>query len=63
MGPGLKQVEKSCARKQSGVKCINYCYAAVTVIQNATVLELKKAIQRHFVLRQERQNGTKHISW
>jgi len=35
----------------------------VAVVQNATVLDLKKAIQRHFALRQSRQNGTKHISW
>jgi len=37
--------------------------AAVVVIQNATVLELKKAIQRHIILRQARIAGIRHISW
>ena len=42
----------------------NYsCCAAVVVIQNATVLELKKAIQRHVILRQARISGIRHISW
>jgi len=39
------------------------CYAAVVVIQNASVLELKKAIQRHVILRQARISGIRHISW
>lgn len=36
---------------------------AVVVVQNATVLDLKKAIQRHMQLKQEREGGTQHISW
>ncbi|XP_028904521.1 U11/U12 small nuclear ribonucleoprotein 25 kDa protein isoform X1 [Ornithorhynchus anatinus] len=35
----------------------------VVVVQNATVLDLKKAIQRSVQLRQEREGGTQHISW
>ncbi|KAM9208498.1 U11/U12 small nuclear ribonucleoprotein 25 kDa protein [Dugong dugon] len=35
----------------------------VVVVQNATVLELKKAIQRYVQLRQEREGGIQHISW
>jgi len=42
--------------------CVD-CLTAVVVIQNATVLELKKAIQRHVVLRQARIGGIRHISW
>lgn len=37
--------------------------AAVVVVQNATVLDLKKAIQRYVQLRQEREGGIQHISW
>jgi U11/U12 small nuclear ribonucleoprotein SNRNP25 len=35
----------------------------IVVLQNSTVLELKKAIQRHIVLKQARDNHTTHISW
>uniref|UniRef100_A0A8D0BM64 Small nuclear ribonucleoprotein U11/U12 subunit 25 n=1 Tax=Salvator merianae TaxID=96440 RepID=A0A8D0BM64_SALMN len=35
----------------------------VVVVQNATVLELKKALQRFVQLRQERAGGVPHISW
>lgn len=35
----------------------------VVVVQNATVLDLKKAIQRYVQLRQEREGGVQHISW
>ncbi|XP_035939460.1 U11/U12 small nuclear ribonucleoprotein 25 kDa protein isoform X2 [Halichoerus grypus] len=34
----------------------------VVVVQNATVLDLKKAIQRYVQLRQEREGGIQHIS-
>lgn len=36
---------------------------AVVVVQNATVLDLKKAIQRYVQLKQEREGGVQHISW
>ncbi|XP_039588625.1 U11/U12 small nuclear ribonucleoprotein 25 kDa protein isoform X1 [Passer montanus] len=36
---------------------------AVVVVQNASVLELKKALRRHFQLRQARQGGVQHLSW
>lgn len=36
---------------------------AVVVVQNATVLDLKKAIQRYMQLKQEREGGVQHISW
>ncbi|RLW01590.1 hypothetical protein DV515_00008016 [Chloebia gouldiae] len=37
--------------------------AAVVVVQNASVLELKKALRRHIQLRQARQGGVQHLSW
>ncbi|XP_010618948.1 U11/U12 small nuclear ribonucleoprotein 25 kDa protein isoform X2 [Fukomys damarensis] len=36
---------------------------AVVVVQNATVLDLKKAIQRYVQLKQEREGGIQHVSW
>ncbi|NXU27920.1 SNR25 protein, partial [Thalassarche chlororhynchos] len=35
----------------------------VVVVQNASVLELKKALRRHVQLRQARQGGGQHLSW
>ncbi|XP_027718550.1 U11/U12 small nuclear ribonucleoprotein 25 kDa protein [Vombatus ursinus] len=35
----------------------------VVVVQNATTLDLKKAIQRYVQLKQEREGGIQHISW
>ncbi|XP_054851436.1 U11/U12 small nuclear ribonucleoprotein 25 kDa protein [Eublepharis macularius] len=35
----------------------------VVVVQQASVLELKKAVQRFVQLQQERQGGVQHISW
>ncbi|XP_069762932.1 U11/U12 small nuclear ribonucleoprotein 25 kDa protein [Narcine bancroftii] len=35
----------------------------VVVIQNETVLDLKKAIQRYVQLKQQREGGTQYISW
>ncbi|XP_060116939.1 U11/U12 small nuclear ribonucleoprotein 25 kDa protein [Heteronotia binoei] len=35
----------------------------VVVVQQATVLDLKKAVQRFVQLRQERQGGVRHLSW
>ncbi|OXB54907.1 hypothetical protein ASZ78_011269 [Callipepla squamata] len=37
--------------------------AAVVVVQNATVLDLKKALRRHVQLRQARRGGVQHLSW
>ncbi|PWA17701.1 hypothetical protein CCH79_00008201 [Gambusia affinis] len=36
---------------------------AIVVVQNATVLDLKKAICRFMELKQQREGGVKHISW
>uniref|UniRef100_A0A8C5TVX2 Small nuclear ribonucleoprotein U11/U12 subunit 25 n=1 Tax=Malurus cyaneus samueli TaxID=2593467 RepID=A0A8C5TVX2_9PASS len=36
---------------------------SVVVVQNASVLELKKALRRHIQLRQARQGGVQHLSW
>ncbi|XP_054464132.1 U11/U12 small nuclear ribonucleoprotein 25 kDa protein isoform X2 [Anoplopoma fimbria] len=33
------------------------------VVQNATVLDLKKAIRRFMELKQQREGGVKHVSW
>ncbi|XP_071326520.1 U11/U12 small nuclear ribonucleoprotein 25 kDa protein isoform X1 [Trachinotus anak] len=35
----------------------------IVVVQNATVLDLKKAICRFLELKQQREGGVKHISW
>ncbi|NXY52362.1 SNR25 protein, partial [Ceuthmochares aereus] len=35
----------------------------VVVVQNASVLELKKALRRHVQLRQARRGGIQHLSW
>ncbi|CAI5675892.1 U11/U12 small nuclear ribonucleoprotein 25 kDa protein [Oreochromis niloticus] len=35
----------------------------IVVVQNATVLDLKKAICRFMELKQQREGGVKHISW
>ncbi|XP_065268641.1 U11/U12 small nuclear ribonucleoprotein 25 kDa protein [Emys orbicularis] len=35
----------------------------VVVVQNASVLDLKKAIQRYVQLKQEREGGIQQISW
>ncbi|GAA6218083.1 U11/U12 small nuclear ribonucleoprotein 25 kDa protein [Lates japonicus] len=35
----------------------------IVVVQNATVLDLKKAIRRFMELKQQREGGVKHVSW
>ncbi|KAG8432881.1 hypothetical protein GDO86_017221 [Hymenochirus boettgeri] len=35
----------------------------VVVVQNATVFDLKKAIQRYIQLKHQREGGIQHISW
>lgn len=35
----------------------------IVVVQNATVLDLKKAISRFMELKQQREGGVKYISW
>ncbi|XP_003229301.1 U11/U12 small nuclear ribonucleoprotein 25 kDa protein [Anolis carolinensis] len=35
----------------------------VVVVQNASVLDLKRALRRFVQLRQEREGGIQHISW
>ncbi|KAK5613585.1 U11/U12 small nuclear ribonucleoprotein [Crenichthys baileyi] len=35
----------------------------IVVVQNATVLDLKKAIRRFMELKQQREGGVKYISW
>ncbi|XP_053550452.1 U11/U12 small nuclear ribonucleoprotein 25 kDa protein isoform X2 [Bombina bombina] len=35
----------------------------VVVVQNATVLDLKRAIQRYVQLKHQREGGIEHISW
>lgn len=63
-----EQSEPSCwapflPSEDSHCACSPTCVAAVVVVQNATVLDLKKAIQRYVQLRQEREGGIQHISW
>ncbi|XP_072224343.1 U11/U12 small nuclear ribonucleoprotein 25 kDa protein [Leuresthes tenuis] len=35
----------------------------IVVVQNATVLDLKKAIRRFMELKQQREGGVKHVGW
>ncbi|XP_053708018.1 U11/U12 small nuclear ribonucleoprotein 25 kDa protein [Synchiropus splendidus] len=35
----------------------------IVVVQNASLLDLKKAIRRFMELKQQREGGVKHISW
>ncbi|XP_074512117.1 U11/U12 small nuclear ribonucleoprotein 25 kDa protein [Sebastes fasciatus] len=35
----------------------------IVVVQNACVLDLKKAIRRFMELKQQREGGVKHVSW
>lgn len=49
-----------CVPHESSPVCV---HAAVVVVQNAKVLDLKKAIQRYMQLKQEREGGIQHISW
>ncbi|XP_061556916.1 U11/U12 small nuclear ribonucleoprotein 25 kDa protein isoform X1 [Phycodurus eques] len=35
----------------------------IVVVQDASVLDLKKAIRRFVVLKQQREGGVRHISW
>ncbi|XP_030193660.1 U11/U12 small nuclear ribonucleoprotein 25 kDa protein [Gadus morhua] len=35
----------------------------IVVVQNASVLDLKKAIQRFMELKQQREGGVKYVSW
>ncbi|XP_026180834.1 U11/U12 small nuclear ribonucleoprotein 25 kDa protein [Mastacembelus armatus] len=35
----------------------------IVVVQNASVLDLKKAIRRFMELKQQREGGVKHVSW
>lgn len=37
--------------------------SAIVVVQNATVLDLKKAIRRFMELKQQREGGVKYVSW
>lgn len=36
---------------------------AIVVVQNATVLDLKRAIQRYIQLKHQREGGIQHVSW
>lgn len=53
----LKKSEKSKTYK------LLFFLIAIVVVQNATVLDLKKAIRRFMELKQQREGGVKHISW
>lgn len=37
--------------------------SAIVVVQNATVLDLKKAVRRFMELKQQREGGVKYVSW
>uniref|UniRef100_H3B3P5 Small nuclear ribonucleoprotein U11/U12 subunit 25 n=2 Tax=Latimeria chalumnae TaxID=7897 RepID=H3B3P5_LATCH len=64
----LEEINSQIALEYGQAMTVKVCRAdgevlPVVVVQNATVLDLKKAIQRYFQLKQEREGGIQCISW
>ncbi|XP_023677811.1 U11/U12 small nuclear ribonucleoprotein 25 kDa protein [Paramormyrops kingsleyae] len=64
----LEEVNSQVALEYGQAMTVRVCKAdgevmPVVVVQNATVLELKKAIRRFVELKQQREGGVQHISW
>ncbi|XP_026998748.2 U11/U12 small nuclear ribonucleoprotein 25 kDa protein [Tachysurus fulvidraco] len=64
----LEEVNSQVALEYGQAMTVRVCKAdgeimPIVVVQSATVLDLKKAIQRFFELKQQREGGIKHISW
>ncbi|KAI5091587.1 U11/U12 small nuclear ribonucleoprotein 25 kDa protein [Silurus meridionalis] len=64
----LEEVNSQIALEYGQAMTVRVCKAdgevmPIVVVQSATVLDLKKAIQRYLELKQQREGGIKHISW
>ncbi|XP_018612641.2 U11/U12 small nuclear ribonucleoprotein 25 kDa protein [Scleropages formosus] len=64
----LEEVNSQVALEYGQAMTVRVCKAdgevmPVVVVQNATVLDLKKAIRRFVELKQQREGGIKHLSW
>ncbi|KAL0992859.1 hypothetical protein UPYG_G00100240 [Umbra pygmaea] len=64
----LEEVNSQVALEYGQAMTVRVCKAdgevmPIVVVQNATLLDLKKAIQRFMELKQQREGGVKHVSW
>ncbi|XP_066432232.1 U11/U12 small nuclear ribonucleoprotein 25 kDa protein [Eleutherodactylus coqui] len=64
----LEEINSQIALEFGQAMTVRVCKAdgevmPVVVIQNATVLDLKRAIQRYIQLKHQREGGIQHISW
>ncbi|KAL4659068.1 U11/U12 small nuclear ribonucleoprotein 25 kDa protein [Arapaima gigas] len=64
----LEEVNSQVALEYGQAMTVRVCKAngevmPIVVVQNATVLDLKKAICRFMELKQQREGGIKHLSW
>ncbi|XP_071028029.1 U11/U12 small nuclear ribonucleoprotein 25 kDa protein-like isoform X1 [Oncorhynchus clarkii lewisi] len=64
----LEEVNSQVALEYGQAMTVRVCKAdgevmPIVVVQNAMVLDLKKAIQRFMELKQQREGGVKHVSW
>ncbi|KAL6457274.1 hypothetical protein MHYP_G00342370 [Metynnis hypsauchen] len=64
----LEEVNSQVALEYGQAMTVRVCKAdgeimPIVVVQSATVLDLKKAIQRYMELKQQREGGVKHVSW
>ncbi|CAH2306778.1 U11 U12 small nuclear ribonucleo 25 kDa, partial [Pelobates cultripes] len=64
----LEEINSQIALEFGQAMTVRICKAdgeimPVVVVQNATVLDLKRAIQRFIQLKHQREGGIQHISW
>ncbi|XP_044159848.1 U11/U12 small nuclear ribonucleoprotein 25 kDa protein [Bufo gargarizans] len=64
----LEEINSQIALEFGQAMTVRVCKAdgevmPVVVVQNATVLDLKRAIQRFVQLKHQREGGIQHISW
>ncbi|KAI1883911.1 hypothetical protein AGOR_G00220960 [Albula goreensis] len=64
----LEEVNSQVALEYGQAMTVRVCKAdgevmPIVVVQNATVLDLKRAVRRFMELKQQREGGVEHISW
>ncbi|KAJ8384025.1 hypothetical protein AAFF_G00212690 [Aldrovandia affinis] len=64
----LEEVNSQVALEYGQAMTVRVCKAdgevmPIVVVQNATVLDLKRAVRRFLELKQQREGGVKHVSW
>uniref|UniRef100_A0A8C5Q887 SNRNP25 ubiquitin-like domain-containing protein n=1 Tax=Leptobrachium leishanense TaxID=445787 RepID=A0A8C5Q887_9ANUR len=64
----LEEINSQIALEFGQAMTVKICKASgevmpVVIVQNATVLDLKRAIQRYIQLKHQREGGIQHISW